>query len=159
MLENGVKGVIGAKAVHQCSADERSVVPKHNEMFIDIGAADKKEAEQCVSIGDAAYFDSEYVEFGDGFVKAKALDDRAGCQMILDMINSGPEYDFTACFLVQEEIGTRGAAAAAYTVAPDYAIVLECTTASDLPDTADQKKVCRLGNGAVVSYMDRGHGL
>lgn len=156
VLESGVKGVIGAKAIHQCSSDERSTVPKQSEMFIDIGANDKKEAEKYVSLGDAAYFASDYVEFGNGFVKAKALDDRAGCQTIINLINSEPEYDFTACFLVQEEIGTRGAAAAAYTVAPDYAIVLECTTAADLPDTAENKKVCRLGKGAVVSFMDRG---
>jgi endoglucanase len=57
---------------------------------------------------------------------------------------------------VQEEIGTRGATTSAYTVKPDYAIVIETTTASDIPDTPENKKVCKVGKGAVVSFMDRG---
>ena len=99
---------------------------------------------------------SEYLEFGDGFIKSKALDDRVGCQILLDILSREQPYDLTVCFVVQEEIGTRGSAVVAYNVAPDYAIVLEGTTAADLPDTPDQKKVCKLGNGAVVSFMDRG---
>lgn len=65
-------------------------------------------------------------------------------------------YSATFCFSVQEEIGTRGAAAAAYSVAPDFAIVVEGTTAADISGVPDEKKVCRLGCGAVVSFMDRG---
>lgn len=155
-LESGARGVIGGKAVHQLDGDEKETLPKIADMFIDIGARNKKEAEKFVNLGDAAYFDSEYTEFGDGFVKAKALDDRAGCMILIDMLNSELEYDVEICFVVQEEIGTRGAAVAAFSVAPEYAIVLESTTASDISGVSGNKKVCRLGEGAVVSYMDRG---
>lgn len=154
--QNGVHGVIGSKAFHQLTSDERSKLPAFSDMYIDIGAQTKKEAEKYVVIGECAYFDSEYIEFGDGYIKAKAIDDRAGCKILIDILNGETEFDLTVCFLVQEEIGTRGAAVAAFSVAPDYAIVLESTTAADIPDTKADKKVCVVGGGAVISYMDRG---
>lgn len=153
---NGIHGVIGSKAFHQLNSDERMKIPKTEDMYIDIGASSKKDAETRVMIGDSAYFNSPYVEFGNGFIKSKAIDDRAGCQILLDILNSEISNDITACFLVQEEIGTRGAMTAAYSVAPDYAIVLESTTAQDIADVPEHKKVCSLGGGAVVSFMDRG---
>lgn len=153
---SGISGVIGSKALHHLSADELYKVPKCEDMFVDIGADTAKQAGEYVRLGDEVNFVSEYTEFGDGFIKAKALDDRVGCQILLDILASEQPYDLTVCFVVQEEIGTRGSAVAAYNVMPDYAIVLECTTAADIPDTPEHKKVCKLGNGAVVSYMDRG---
>ncbi len=154
--DRNTHGVIASKAVHQLSNEEANKLPCVDDMYIDIGAKDKKDAEKYVSLGDTAYFNSDYLEFGDGFVKAKALDDRMGCAILLEIINSEVEYDLTVCFVTQEEIGTRGAAVAAYNVKPDYAVVVEGTTASDISDTPDSKKVCKLGGGAVVSYMDRG---
>lgn len=151
-----VPGVVGGKAVHQLSKAEKGSVPEIENMVIDIGAATRAEAESLVSLGDVAYFRSDYVEFGDGFVKAKAIDDRAGVQMLLDMVNSDLPYDMTFCFTVQEEIGTRGATAATFTVRPDYALVIESTTAADLPEVSSHKQVCKVGGGAVVSFMDRG---
>lgn len=154
--EQGVSGVIGGKAVHQLTKDEKNTVPEAENLLIDIGARTKAEAESLVSLGDNAYFDSEYIEFGDGFVKSKAIDDRAGNLIMLEMLQSDLPYDMTFCFTVQEEIGTRGAAAVTDTVAPDYAIVLESTTASDLPDVSGYRQVCKTGGGAVVGFMDRG---
>ena len=75
---------------------------------------------------------------------------------MMDMINGEPEYDAWYAFTVQEEVGTRGAKAAAFTVAPDIAVVLETTTACDIAGVSGAKRVCELGKGAVVSYMDRG---
>lgn len=154
--EQGVSGVIGGKAVHQLTKDEKNTVPEAENLLIDIGARTKAEAESLVSLGDNAYFDSEYIEFGDGFIKSKAIDDRAGNLIMLEMLQSDSPYDMTFCFTVQEEIGTRGAAAVTDTVAPDYAIVLESTTASDLPDVSGYRQVCKTGGGAVVGFMDRG---
>lgn len=151
-----VHGVIASKALHQLSAQEHKKVPEFEDMYIDIGAQGKKEAEEYVSLGDSAYFDSDFLEFGDGYIKAKALDDRMGCSVLLEILDSETEYDMTVCFVTQEEIGTRGATVAANTVKPDYAIVVEGTTACDISDVPDSKKVCKLGGGAVVSYMDRG---
>lgn len=154
--DRNIHGVIASKAIHQLSAQERKKVPEFDNMYIDIGAENKKKAEEYVSLGDSAYFDSDFIEFGDGYIKAKALDDRMGCAVLLEILNSETEYDITVCFVTQEEIGTRGAAVAANTVMPDYAIVAEGTTACDISDVPDSKKVCTLGGGAVVSYMDRG---
>lgn len=153
---NGTKGVIGTKAVHQQSADERKKAPETDNMFIDIGASSREEAESVVKRGNTACFDSDFFAFGDGFVKGKAIDDRAGCLIMMDMINSVPEYDTWFAFTVQEEVGTRGAKAASFTIAPDIAIVLETTTACDIDGSSGDKRVCELGKGCVVSYMDRG---
>lgn len=150
-----VPGVIGAKALHQCRDEELKKVPEVADMFIDIGASSREEAETAVSVGDMVTFRSECIEFGDGFIKGKAIDDRAGCLVLLHILEKALPYDATFVFTVQEEIGTRGAAAAAFSVAPDYAIVIESTTAADLPDVPDHRKVCRLGEGVAVSFMDR----
>lgn len=150
-----ISGVVGAKAIHQQSKDERAKMPSFDEMYLDIGANSRAEAEKLVRRGNYAYFDTDFFEFGDGFVKSKAIDDRAGCLIMMDMINGSPEYDAWYAFTVQEEIGTRGSKAAAFTIAPDIAIVLETTTACDIAGVLGGKKVCELGKGAVVSYMDR----
>ena len=150
-----ISGVVGTKAIHQQSKDERAKMPSFDEMYLDIGAGSKAEAENLVKRGNYAYFDTEFFGFSDGFIKGKAIDDRAGCLIMMDMINGDLEYDAWYAFTVQEEIGTRGSKAAAFTIAPDIAIVLETTTACDIAGVAGSKKVCELGKGAVVSYMDR----
>ncbi|MCM1164869.1 MAG: M42 family peptidase [Lachnospiraceae bacterium] len=156
VLESGALGVVGTKAIHQQSPDERKKMPDFGELYIDIGASSRGEAEKLAPLGSYAYFDADFFEFGDGFVKGKAIDDRAGCLIMMDMINGEPEYDAWYAFTVQEEVGTRGAKAAAFTVAPDIAVVLETTTACDIAGTSGAKRVCELGKGAVVSYIDRG---
>lgn len=154
-FSNGTLGVVGTKAVHQQSADERRKAPDFPDMLIDIGASSRDEAEKLMKRGDCAVFDSDAFVFGDGFIKSKAIDDRAGCLIMMDMINGDPEYDAWYAFTVQEEIGTRGAKAAAFTVAPDIAVVLETTTACDIAGSSGDKRVCELGKGCVVSFMDR----
>lgn len=151
----GVKGVVGTKAVHQQSADERKKAPAFDDMLIDIGSSTKEQAEKLIERGSCAVFDSDAFCFGDGFIKSKAIDDRAGCLIMMDMINGEPEYDAWYAFTVQEEIGTRGAKAAAFTIAPDIAVVLETTTACDIAGVSGDNRVCELGGGCVVSFMDR----
>lgn len=153
--DKNIIGVIGGKAIHNLSADDRKIAPRFEAMNIDIGCMSKAEAEQIVSLGDCVYYYSDYVEFGDNKIKSKAIDDRAGCAIMLDMINNELEYDTWFTFVVQEEIGLRGAEVAAYTVNPDYAIVIEATTAADIPSTRENNKICFLGNGPVISYMDK----
>ena len=153
--EEELPGVIGIKAIHLTEGDEGKTVPALSKCMIDIGAASKKDAMQHVCVGDSAYFVSDYKELGEHKIKAKAIDDRFGCSVMLDMIDKGVDYDATFAFLVQEEIGLRGATAAAYTVSPDYAVVLEATTAADVAGVPDAEKVCVQGEGAVVSFMDR----
>ena len=154
-FKNGTVGVVGGKAVHQQSPKERDEPVKLDTLTIDIGASSKAEAEKYVSPGDCAYFRSDYTELGNGYLREKALDDRIGCAIMVDILNKNLPYDVTCVFTVQEEIGTRGAKVAAYTVKPDYAIVLETTTACDFSGNDGEKRVCELGKGCVVSYMDR----
>ena len=153
--EKGITGIVGNKAIHLTEGDESKTVPEISKMYIDIGAKNKEDAEKNVSIGDAAYFNSDYVTFGKDKIKAKAIDDRFGCAIMLKMLEDDLEYDAYFAFLVQEEVGCRGAGAAVFAVRPDYAIVLEATTASDIAGVSDEDSVCKQGNGAVVSFMDR----
>lgn len=151
---NGINGVIGLKPVHLLSADEKSKAPDFSSLYIDIGATSRDDAERYVSLGDYAYFNSEYYELGDGYIKAKALDDRVGCMLLIELIKSDLEYDTVFCFNVQEEVGLRGAMCSSFAVEPDVSVVLEATTAADLCGVEGAKRVCVLGNGPVVSFMD-----
>lgn len=154
-VENGINGAVGSKAVHNMSEDERKNPPKFDGLYIDIGAADKADAEKYVQPGDYAYFTCGY-HLDSGIVRAKAIDDRAGVAIMLAMIiESTLEYDCTFTFVTQEEIGLRGARTAAFDAAPDFALVLEATTAADIPLSDGSQKCCILGNGPVVSFMDR----
>ena len=155
IFKNGTVGVIAAKAVHMVKGDEKDKQPPVDELTIDIGAITKDEAEKLVSLGDCCYFENDFFIFGDNRLHAKALDDRMGCMIMLEMLKNEPEYDLNCVFTVQEEVGTRGAGCAAYTVNPDFAIVLESTTACDISGSDDENKVCCLGEGAVVSFMDK----
>lgn len=152
---SGLCGVIGSKAVHNLSADEKKTSPKFSSIYADIGAKDKAEAEKYVQLGDNVYFQSEFSVSEDGFVQGKAIDDRFGCAIMIGLLKSELPYDCVFTFVVQEEVGLRGSKTAAYTVDPDLALVLEATTAADIPIASGEKRCCELGKGAVVSYMDR----
>lgn len=152
--KKAVKGVIGDKAFHLLSSDEKDRCPSFDDLLIDIGATSKDEAEQYVSLGDFAYFYSDYVELGNGYIKAKALDDRIGCMLMVELIKSELEYDTVFCFNVQEEVGLRGSKCTSYAVDADIAIVLESTTAADLDGVSGANRVCVLGDGPVISFMD-----
>lgn len=153
--EEKLTGVVGAKALHHLDGDERSKAPDFGDMYVDIGARDKAQAQEHIRLGDSVTFVSDFVRFGSGMLGGKAIDDRAGCAIMLGLIDSELEYDTYFSFVVQEEVGLRGSTAAAYTVDPDIAIVLEATTAADIPSASGEKKVCCVGEGPVVSFMDR----
>ena len=153
--KTGVKGVIGDKAAHQLEKEECEKVPKFDKLLIDIGATSNEEACKAVSLGDFAYFLSDYYEFGDGFIKSKALDDRIGCMLLIEMIKSELEYDTTFCFNSQEEVGLRGAKCTSYEVQSDISVILEATTAADFDGVSGADKVCVLKNGPVISFMDK----
>ena len=155
VFKNGVYGAVAGKPLHLLKDEEESAQPKISELRIDIGAENKEEAEKLVSVGDCAYFSGEQLDFGDGFMAGKALDDRAGCAIMLNLLSSELPYDMTFVFTTQEEIGTRGATAAAFSVNPDIAVVFETTTACDINGVEDEQRVCALGEGPVVSFMDR----
>lgn len=152
--KNGVKGVIADKAFHLLSSDEKEKCPDFDSLLIDIGASSADEASQYVSLGDFVYFESDYYELGNGYIKAKALDDRIGCMLMIELIKSELEYDTYFCFNVQEEVGLRGSKCTSFSVDADIAIVLESTTAADLDGVSGADRVCALGDGPVISFMD-----
>lgn len=151
-----VPGVIGLKAIHMTTAEERKKVPKLEDYYIDIGASGREEAETLVEPGDPCVFVSDCVEFGDGFFKAKALDDRVGCAVLLELLQRELPMDVTFVFTVQEEVGARGAFGAGFAVTPEIALVVEGTTAADSPSQDPQAQICWPGKGPVLSWMDRG---
>ena len=151
-----VPGVVGLKAYHLVSQEEEKTVPKLEDLYIDIGAGDKAQAEALVELGDVGVFVSDCVEFGDGMLKAKALDDRVGCAVLLKLLEEELPMDCTFVFTVQEEVGTRGAFGAAFAAEPEIALVLEGTTAADHPEAEDHRKVCVPGRGPVIPFMDGG---
>ncbi|MDR1117264.1 MAG: M42 family metallopeptidase [Oscillospiraceae bacterium] len=153
---NRLPGVIGIKAVHLTKPEERKKTPEINELYIDVGAKDREAAGKLTAPGDYAAFDSGCVEFGDGMLKAKAIDDRIGCAVMLKLLKDGPRVDCWYVFTVQEEVGLRGAGPAAHRLAPETAIILEGTTAGDLPGTDEHRRVCAPGRGAVIPFMDGG---
>ena len=147
-------GVVCCKPVHVLKADEKGKCPSPDSLAIDIGAESREQALEYVRPGDSIIFDSIY-ENKDGRIISKAIDDRFGCLVMIEMLRSELPYDMYFTFCVQEEVGLRGSSAAAYTVDPDSAIVIESTTAADVPGSENEKRVCLVGGGAVVSFMDR----
>ncbi|MDR0197290.1 MAG: M42 family peptidase [Oscillospiraceae bacterium] len=155
IFKNGARGVIGGVPVHLLNEDEKGKQPDVEDLLIDIGASDKTEAEKHVRRGDCCCFCGEFSRLGGGRISAKAIDDRLGCAIMLDMLRTDLEYDCSFAFTVQEEIGCRGAAAAAFNLEPDICVILEATTACDIPGVSESDRVCGLGMGTAVSYMDK----
>jgi len=151
---NRVCGVIGTKPIHQNKGGNENI--KISDLYIDIGVKSKEEALKYVSTGDYACFDSDYVEFGDGFVKAKALDDRVGCYTLINTAKRNPKADIYYVFAVQEEVGHRGAIIASKKINPTFAIVLEGTTCSDVPGTDEFGFSTHIGEGVALSIRDGG---
>lgn len=151
---DNVPGVIGVKPVHLLDGEEKEKSVPLKELSIDIGAKDREEAERYVTPGDPVCFDSLF-DTSHGMVKSRALDDRAGCAILIEMLRDRLEYDMTFVFAVQEEIGLRGSKTAAYAVDPQAAIVVESTTAADIAGVEKDRQVCCLGEGAAISFMDR----
>ncbi len=159
-----VQGVIASKAIHMQTAEERTKVIPVRQLYMDIGARDKADAETMVSIGDYGVFDSDFVTFGKegGMMKAKALDDRVGCALLIEVMRDLKErpcdrpFDIYFAFTCCEEVGISGAAVAAFGVAPEFAIALEATAIHDLPDVGPGSRVGKVGEGGAISLADNG---
>lgn len=159
--DSGVPGVVVWAPIHKTSGQNSAV--KLDALRIDIGADGKNGASGKVNRGDRIAFDAPFAELGEQVLRGKAFDDRAGCSLLVDLLQGGPyAVDVLAAFTVQEEIGLRGARVAAQALKPDAALVLEGTTAHDLPDpTADpddrtrRNPATRMGHGPALTVMDR----
>ncbi len=146
---NGVKGIVSVDA----SRDDIMKSLKLSDLYIDIGAKDKVDAESKISIGDAAAFVGEFLDLGDK-VTSKALDDRVGCYCLIRTIKEIKDYknDLYFVFASSEELGLRGARAAAQAINPDYAVALDVTSTGD---TMGKKKMAvKLNDGAAIKIKD-----
>ena len=153
--KNRIPGVICSKPVHLLKDGVERLSEKN--MYIDIGVSSKAEAEELGVYAEYAVFANDFTVFGGGkMVCSKALDDRIGCAAMVQMICGELEYDSHFVFTVGEEIGGGGSIEATRLVKPDIAIILESTTASDLPINSGANRVCHPGNGAVMPFMDGG---
>ena len=153
--KDALPGVIGAMAIHLQTPEDRQRVLGFDKLYIDIGAKDQKEAEKLCPLGTYAAFDTPYTPFGDGFVAAKALDDRIGCFNLLKLLEEEYDSDLICVFVTQEEVGLRGSQTAAFALEAEIAVVLEGTAANDLGDVEERFHVCTPGEGVCVSFMDR----
>jgi putative aminopeptidase FrvX len=157
-----INGIVASKAIHQQSETERKEATAVDKMYVDIGAKNKEEAEKYLEPGDFGTFDSDFVFYGDKMLKSKALDDRFGCAVIIDVLRSlhetgyRPDYDLYCAFTVREELGKAGSITAAYAVAPDSAIALEATAVADVSGVAGNAIVAKTGEGGVISLLDNG---
>ncbi|MBU5426617.1 M42 family metallopeptidase [Tissierella pigra] len=150
-----IDGVIGAKPIHLQKRQEWTRALGIDELYIDIGAKSKEEAEKLVQIGDYVIFKSDYIEFGDNLVKAKALDNRVGCSILINLIKEVTDVSFYGVFTVMEEVGLIGAGPAAYEVDPDISLVLEGTLCYDMPKLDTHLIPTYLNKGPAISLIDR----
>ncbi|NLE14077.1 MAG: M42 family metallopeptidase [Clostridiales bacterium] len=160
--DKSLPGVIATKPVHLKSQSERGNVTEISAMYIDIGAKNREDAEKYVRPGDYGTFDSEFYRMGDK-LKGKALDDRFGCAVMIDILNElargeipAPERRIAFAFTVREEIGRSGAAPAAFRLDPKCAVVLETTAIGDILDAPEHLRVAECGKGGVISVADKG---
>ena len=146
---NGVEGVVVCQPVKNETAGLQ-------HLFVDIGAEDKAGAEAKVRLGDVCVYAPDCFPLGEHRMASPAMDDRCACALLCELMMQmdSPRNTIVAVFSTQEEVGLRGAACTGSRVQPDRVLVLEATTAADLDGVTGDKRVCVLGDGPVVSFMD-----
>jgi endoglucanase len=154
-----IRGVIGSKPPHIMKPEELKQVPEIKDMFIDIGASSREEAERAgVSVGSIAVFDRDLTFLGGSpdVVTGKAIDDRVGVVATVEAFKAvdGNEVDVYAVATVQEEVGLKGARVAAYSISPNVAIALDVTIASDVAGVPEQDWITQLGKGPAIKVVD-----
>ena len=153
-----VRGVIGKVAIHMQSPEDRKKVSQIKDLWVDIGAKDRKDAEKMVEIGDPLVIASGFEEMANGLAIGRAFDDRAGAFVILEaarlLSKLSPKAEIHAVATVQEEIGLRGVTTAAYGINPDIGIAVDMTFATDHPNMGEAMKrenSIELGKGPVLT--------
>jgi putative aminopeptidase FrvX len=158
ITRNGsVAGVVGRKPVHLLEQDERKQAVKLKDLHVDVGARDGDGARELVSEGDPVVIAVEPLELGDGRVASRALDNRLGVYVALEVARrvhdaGGGAGPVAAVAGVQEEIGLHGAQAMAYGLQPDLAVVVDVTHATDAPGVASgELGEHGLGSGPTIT--------
>lgn len=151
-----VTGVIGKKPIH---LQEREIKAKDydaEDLWIDISAKDKEDAEKVVEIGDYITYQTQPLSLNRDFWTSKALDDKVGLLMLIELAKALdgklPAMDVYFVATVQEELGARGVRTATLGINPDFGIAIDVTHATDYPTCSPQKSgEIKLGNGIVIT--------
>ena len=160
-----IVGVLGSKPPHKMKESERNKLIKYEDMFIDIGAKDREDAQNMgVEIGSWISFKSDFDELGNNRISCKAFDDRAGCAVLLEVAKELSEMELNCQIYfvgtVQEEVGLKGARTSAFGINPDVALALDVTICGDHPGIKMEDAPVELGKGPVVGIVDAsGRGL
>ena len=160
--ERMIKGIVASKAIHMQSAEERRKLTPVNKMHIDIGAESDEEAKKYVDVGSMVTFEAPAQRFGEekAFMGGKALESRVGCAAIIEMLRmlkSGGiklPYDLYVAFSDCSQISFCPTRVAASAIKPDLALIVEAREALDYPGIAESTRVCALGLGAAVAFVD-----
>jgi putative aminopeptidase FrvX len=159
MGRNGdVFGVVGKKPIHLMKSEDREKASKMTDLWVDIGAASKKEAGERLSVGDPGVIDSRTMEFPNGLIVSRSIDDRIGAFVVLEALRRYAESPglahVVAVATTQEEIAWRGGGAlvCATCVNPEMALVVDVTFATDHPQI-EKKEIgeAKLGGGPVFA--------
>src|SRR5258706_837943 len=154
-----VFGVVGKKPIHLIKPEEREKAAKFTDIWVDLGAKTKKEAEKMVSVGDAGVIDSKTMEFPNGRIVSRSIDDRIGAFVVLEALRRYWEKPgaahVVAVATTQEEIAWAsggGALICASCVNPQMAIVVDVTFATDHPQM-EKKEIgeAKMGGGPVLT--------
>ncbi len=162
----GHPGVVGVRPGHLQSPEERRRTPSEADLYVDLGVTSAEEVSALgIEVGDPVCYHSPLRRLGGSRVAGKALDNRAGCAVLVALLEeiSGqpPAGTLWAVFNVQEEVGLRGARVAAHRVRPDYAVVIDTIPAGDTPDVATTREhPVYLGRGPAFAVISgpRGRG-
>ncbi|MBE3123269.1 MAG: M42 family metallopeptidase [Planctomycetes bacterium] len=152
-----VPGVIGRKAIHLMTDEERKAAPRIEDMFIDIGARDGKEAKQSVRVSDPATLNVSLQYLLGDRVSSRGFDDRIGAfvvvETLLEVARRRPRVALWSVSTVQEEVGLRGAKTSAFGIDPHVGIAVDVGHASDYPAAEKDKRKLgdiRVGNGPML---------
>ena len=154
-----LQGIIGSKPPHIQKEEERKKIVTYDRLFIDVGAEDRKDANKMgVRVGDPVSFDIKYAKLTGDVVMGKAFDDRVGCAIMIEVLKQLKSTDCAlyAVGTVQEEVGLRGAATAAFGINPDVGIALDVTVAGDVPGVKEFEASVKMGKGPVLTVADHG---
>ncbi len=153
-----IKGVIGKLAIHLQTPEQRKKVSEIKDLWIDIGAKDKKDAESKVSIGDPLVIDYHFEDLQNNIIIGRAFDNRSGAYVVLEAAKELSklklEAEVHAVATVQEEIGLRGAKTSAFEINPEVAIAVDVTFATDHPQMGEiikRENLIKLGDGPVLT--------
>lgn len=159
-----VKGVVGRVAPHLMREEKEPKAPKIHDLFIDIGAGSKAQAEKLVRIGDPITLSDEFDHLRDDLVIARAFDNRVGTFAVaeaLRLLKEGKvklQAEVCAVSNVQEEVGLLGARQIAYSLKPDVALVVDVTHATDYPTVhKPQHGDVKVGSGPTITHGGCNH--